>query len=416
MTHSELLRKIKNIEKIEPSQSWISSNKAFIFDYIEAQEKRGSQAFGTDYSLFGFGFTDKINMLAKGFGMRFLFPAVSVLTVVFMTGNFVLAKSQVSLPGDALYSVKIFTEKVEVAMTLNEEKRATLNFELADKRLNEISLLTENADGKNVSGPDVDVAMENFNNHLSAAVSDMGNAVKSDSSSATAVAVAKIANNKTTDYVKKIAKAKDVIDSNTDSSSAAKDKIVETIKKIEEVNFNALAVLASLGSEVSQKVGDKINEAAVKNDSVKQKIYAMDGILAGENNIKLASDLVDQAGSNLDEAKKYLADNDSTKALEKVVATNDIISTAEKITDEIDASIAAAIEENKNKPASVPTPKVSPAVTIKPPVPSGVEGTPSVSPSPSITPEVSPTPSATPEISPAPSISPVISPSTTGNN
>lgn len=407
MTHGELLRKIKNIEKIEPSQSWISSNKAFIFNYIEAQEKKQSQAYAIN-----FGLADKINILLRGFGMRFLFPTVSALTIIFMTGGFVMAKSQASLPGDALYSVKIFSEKVEVALTLNEEKRATLNFELADKRLNEISMLTENADGKNVSGSDVDVAMENFNNHLSAAVSDMGNVVKSDSSSATAVAVAKIANNKTTDYVKKIAKAKDVIDNSSDSSAGAKDQIVETIKKIEEVNFNALAVLAFLGSEVSQKVSEKIDDAALKTDMIKLKISDLDEDFADKDNVKLAADLTDQASSNLEEAKKYLALNDSNKALEKVVATNDIINTAEKITEEINASIAAAASAANSEPT--PTPKASPVVTVKPAASAepavSPEVTPEISPIPSIMPEVSPVPSITTEVSPTPSIVPEVSP------
>ncbi len=248
MTHDELVRKIKNIEKIEPSQAWISSNKDFIFNYIQAQEKNESRALEL-LAASSSGFFEKFKLFARGFAARFLLPAASALTVVFLAGNFVLARSQQALPGDALYSVKIFIEKIEVAMTLNDEKRATLNFELADKRLSEISSLAENTGDKNVSGPAVDVAMENFNNHLNAAVNEMSDVVKSDSSTERAVAVAKIANTKTSDYAKKIAKAKDIIGSQSDSS-AAKGQMEETIKKIEEVNFDALTVLASLGSEV----------------------------------------------------------------------------------------------------------------------------------------------------------------------
>lgn len=405
MTHGELIRKIKNIEKIEPSQSWVFSNKEFIFDYIQAQERNESRALGIKAP--SSSFIEKVNLFVRGFGARFLLPAASALTIIFLTGNFVLAKSQEALPGDAFYSVKIFAEKVEVALTLNDEKRATLNFELADKRLSEISSLAENTGDENVSGPAVDVAMENFNNHLSAAVSEMSNVVKSDSSAAKAVAVAKIANNKTSDYAKKIAKAKDVIGGKSDSSSVAKDQMAETIKKIEEVNFNALAVLVSLGSEVSQKVEEKINEAMAKTDLVKQKISAMDKISADEGNIKLASDLVKQASDNLDEAKKYLIENDSNKALEKVVASNDMINTAEKITD-ASVSIVEPTPTPEILPSTSPEPSVSPLISplISPsasPLPlvsSEVEG--SASSTPSLKPAVSPAPTASPAVSPMP--------------
>ncbi len=404
MTHDELIRKIKNIEKIEPSQTWIFSNKRFIFDYIQAQEKNEAQALGIGKP--SFDFAEKINLFVRGFGARFLFPSAAALTVIFMTGNFVLAKSRDALPGDALYSVKIFAERVEVAMTTNEEARATLNFDLADKRLSEITTLAENADGANVSGPDVDVAMQNFNNHLSDAVSGMDNVVKSDSTSARAVTVAKIANSKTSDYARKIAKAKNVIDSKSNSSSVVKDQMAETIKKIEEVNFNALAVLVSLdknnadqsiSQEVSRKVEEKINEAMAKTDLIKEKISAADGVLADGENIKLASDLVDQAGSNLDEAKKLLAGNDSGKALEKLIASNDMTNTAEKIT-------AASATEVAASPSPAVSPEISPVVS------------PSVSPvvslevSPVVSPSASPVPSTAPSVSPAASVAPAVSP------
>lgn len=404
MTHDELIRKIKNIKKIEPSQSWIFSNKKFIFNYIQAKENKEARKSVLKPSISALNFTEKISLFFRGFGAKFLLPAISVLAIVFLTGSFVLAKAQAALPGDALYSVKIFAEKIEVAMTFNEEQRATLNFDLADKRLSEISSLAENAGGKNVSGSDVDVAMQNFNNHLSAAVNGMDNVVKSDATSSKAATVAKIANNKTSDYVKKIAKAKDVIDSKSNSSVIVKDQMAQTIKKIEEVNFDALTVLASLeknnadqaiSKEVSEKVGEKINEAMAKTDTLKQKISIIEETSADEKNIKLASDLVAKAGSNLEEAKKYLINKDSSKALEKIIASNEMTNTAEKITT---AGVFTAGDASVIMPSVGPT--VSPKTSATPTIPSII---PEPNPTPSISP-VAPSISPTPSTSPAPAV------------
>lgn len=414
MTNNDLINKIKRLETVRPSESWLKSNREFIFKYIDLDYKKES-VIQTGFVFSVLAAKDRLISALAIFQCKMLASAAVTAAVLLLAGNFVVGKAEGSLPGDNLYSVKIFVEKAELAMMFSDEKRATLNFDLADKRLSELSLMMESAGGQKVSVSDVDAAMENFNNHLSAAVSEMSSVVRSDSSASKAVAVAKIANNKTSEYAKKIAKAKDAAGDKSDFSSIARSQVAETIKKIEEVNINALAVLAFLGidnpdaaisREVSQKVGEKISEAMAKIDSAKQKISVADKTLIKASDIKLAFDLTEQAGNNLDEAKKYLAGDDSNKALEKVVASNDMISTAEKIIGASDAAAATPDPSLGLSPVSSPTPpdgeagtadgiaspspvpslepSVSPSPSVSPLAPSGVEGGPTATPSPTL--------------------------------
>lgn len=63
--------------------------------------------------------------------------AVVLIVIIGWTTVFLSAKS---LPGDLLYPVKLFTEKVQYVLTINPEGKAELHLVFADKRTNELLL------------------------------------------------------------------------------------------------------------------------------------------------------------------------------------------------------------------------------------------------------------------------------------
>jgi len=68
---------------------------------------------------------------------------VSAVVALMITGGGVIAASGSSLPGQPLYSVKVFTEQVQMGLTFSEDARTQLYANLADRRVDEIITLAE---------------------------------------------------------------------------------------------------------------------------------------------------------------------------------------------------------------------------------------------------------------------------------
>lgn len=84
----------------------------------------------------------------RGFfgSLRPAFVTVIVLAVVLLAGGGVVAAAGNSLPGSPLYSVKLATESVRLALTPSALGKAELNARFADERIHEIIKLAQNGD------------------------------------------------------------------------------------------------------------------------------------------------------------------------------------------------------------------------------------------------------------------------------
>jgi hypothetical protein len=71
---------------------------------------------------------------------------VIMLAIVLLAGGGVVAAAGNSLPGSPLYSVKLATESVRLALTPSALGKAKLNAQFADERIDEIIRLAENGD------------------------------------------------------------------------------------------------------------------------------------------------------------------------------------------------------------------------------------------------------------------------------
>lgn len=366
MNKSELLTKIKGLKRIEPSDSWVASNKSFIFKYIKAKEvgEKNTFVFSARGAIpaFGMGFAFGGKKLGDLFlrlkNSGFAVPAAAMVMVLIFGGNFLLAKAAGSLPGDALYPLKLTAEKIQLSLALNEDKRAALTFEFTEKRLNEYYLLTTAGSGSGATNQSVKIAAENLKTQLGAASTEFESA-KSKLNTEKKVAIAKIADRKTAAYGKKL----------KDTRAAAKadsKEVAEIIDKIDEVNTSALTVLAansgasdsSDSKEVAAKVGEKIKSSEEKIGLIEQKILAViieqeknkaDG--AEKSKDDLTPKLISEAKGILEEAKSALANNDHSKALELIMSSDQISKVAEKMADT--AATAAEAKEENTAPAAV---------------------------------------------------------------
>lgn len=87
---------------------------------------------------------------------------VGIIIATLLTGGGTAYASQSSLPGDALYSVKLMTEDVESAVTWSPEKKVDMEAKFANRRLEEIKNLQEKIKNKKGEIPSgvVEKAME----------------------------------------------------------------------------------------------------------------------------------------------------------------------------------------------------------------------------------------------------------------
>jgi len=95
-----------------------------------------------------------------------LFGIIAVLS-----GAGTVAASQNSLPGEALYNIKLLSEKARVAVILNPKTKADLRFALVQKRIDEAKKFLEKAKIEQTARQqqelDLSAAVDNFNENLS---------------------------------------------------------------------------------------------------------------------------------------------------------------------------------------------------------------------------------------------------------
>jgi len=136
MTEKQLIAKIQELQQIKPRKDWVILTKKQILE----EEKPGT----------GFSFISFIREIQKG--ERFIFqhkPAfASLLVLAILFGLFGFAQN--SVPGDTLFSIKKITEKGQ-AVFISQEEQPKHDLEIANKRLDELAIIVENNQTKNLA-------------------------------------------------------------------------------------------------------------------------------------------------------------------------------------------------------------------------------------------------------------------------
>lgn len=98
-------------------------------------------------------FSEKFPVQKKEFGLYYFFkPTLATLLVlaVLLLGSFgTLQAAKKSLPGDLLYPVKRFSEKIQLSLVSNRTEKAVLRAEILTTRLTEAKVLAEKFKTKN---------------------------------------------------------------------------------------------------------------------------------------------------------------------------------------------------------------------------------------------------------------------------
>jgi len=153
MKKKDLIKQLQGLsQKIKPDLEWQRSNRDILVAQINAQT-------GLDYKsskVLSQAITQKIFMAVL---KPIAYAAVILLAI---GGSWTVGANATknSLPGDLLYSLKLSGERLQVNLTLNDEKRTNLEIAFATKRLDEIQKVMNKPDNK--SKENLDLTLQKF--------------------------------------------------------------------------------------------------------------------------------------------------------------------------------------------------------------------------------------------------------------
>lgn len=257
----ELIKKLENLGLAYrdadygiSSEAWSNIDDRVMRALREVPDEHISIGAKTFRALFAFRGLSAIIPAPVRFVLRPVGVLAGIFVVVFM-GFTAMAAFSSSLPGDALYGMKLASERAYVSLTLNPQTKTQLELELAGRRLEEVAMLAES------TLPDREerlaLAVDHFKTQLNSTQTKLQNLSTSRQTTQTA----KIVDRKATEYGAVLNQA------GTQVSGDAQAKVAEARDATQEASFAAVTILlegqetgeVSL-EEVRTRVGDKLRE------------------------------------------------------------------------------------------------------------------------------------------------------------
>ncbi|MEK7566206.1 MAG: DUF5667 domain-containing protein [Patescibacteria group bacterium] len=149
---------LKELKKIPSDEKFLMSLREGLVNYVKTNPAADYEIKVLEKTPFK---TSKIRMA----------PAAFIGIIAVLSGAGTVAASQNSLPGEALYNIKLLSERARVAVVLNPKNKADLQFALVQKRINEAKEFLEKAKMEQLTRQqqesDLSAAVDNFNENLS---------------------------------------------------------------------------------------------------------------------------------------------------------------------------------------------------------------------------------------------------------
>ena len=342
---ADITKKLKALASVTPRTEWKKSNREFLMSRMKNSLAENPSSEKWAFKLPKIIFPFKVFRLVA----RPALAVVSVVALILGSGLSVSA-SQLALPGDPLYGLKLVSEKVQVALTFDKNEETKMHVELAGKRIDEIKRIRDNSDSPQNKAQKINVAMDGFQQEISTVQNNLAT-IKNDLPAAATVEVAQIVDDKTAEY------QKDLTAATTDELPAgdnSNEKINQGIDLTETTSDQALAVIIDSQNQVSaaveqaeditQKVGDKVSLAEAKVANVEGQLKSLpqptDEV---STSAAEAQQTIDQAKELLTEAHTALDQNNLSDALSKATESKELARQVEHIVS--DATLAAANSE-----------------------------------------------------------------------
>lgn len=242
------LKKIKDIESVgRPNASWVSTNRGILMHQINPQNKQLEvQSSKYYYEYFSQLFAVKVvrpTMLAlMVFGLYFGYSAVTLA-------------AKASLPGEALYPIKVLSEKIQIATTIGDEGKVKLKMDFVSRRGDELHQIARQPVDDKTKSEKISTTVKQITEDVNAVKNTMEKMALSANNSAT-INTAKVVDEKTLKI------EKDIVGAHASLSIEVKKEVAKDVKeaiaKTEEAGSSALSVMVNQSANKDAKTGNPV--------------------------------------------------------------------------------------------------------------------------------------------------------------
>ncbi|HCC22914.1 TPA: hypothetical protein DF272_01910 [Candidatus Falkowbacteria bacterium] len=383
----KIFKQLEDLKNVKPREDWVRANREVLLAQISSQGPVRESSF--------FGILNFIRMLVPAGFVNFLAKPFGVVTVAVLfvlgSGAFTVNASKSSIPGDILYSVKLTSEKVQVGLTVSENKKTALHVDFAEERINEIEQIAASTIDVTEKREKISIAADNFKDSLNS-VQESFDKVKTTKAEKDVI-------NRSIEVVKQVDQKVEAIAlrlTNNESLKSdaavvksidsAKAEIAETqVKAVEvivdkydkgEIELTSEELVETVEAKIKQ-VGDKITAVAERErtevtstdvetstvitdspESVNETVESSDS--SSSETVVVAPADSESAQRLLDEASSLLNQGDLINALEKLKESSELARQYEEV-------IQQKIEELQSAvPTTDPVSDTSSEVTVEP--------------------------------------------------
>ena len=332
----ELIKNLKNLKndgRLNPDRAWLARNREEVLDCVRRQSENQKAARPNFLEVLSEG----LHVFVSG---RVLGLARTGLTVfligILAVGGWIasVSASYSSLPGEILYGVKIAAEKTELIVASvigSKEDEVTTILKHASTRVDEYQ--------RSKSAEQSSEAIESLKKKIESTQESLDDA--SQSTSKTAVAVARVVEKKTGEILDSLADKR-----NTQTPSAELGKeIVEAEALIQKAGIKAVEVL------VERVESGGVDEAVISKAEVKDTINRrLDKLVSDVSKLDLTERATRQNASStiaIMTATSTVISSDTAGNTSTLKDAENFVSSTENIIAKIDEAAQKVVEANK---------------------------------------------------------------------
>lgn len=256
-----LIKQLKKLENISPDSGWRASERDLLLSKIDNTNILNNAKNINTWRNFYFS---RLTFVAVRPAM-----AVLVMIVLVLSGSIAtVSAAKGSLPGDALYPVKLAGEQVKLALAANEVDKAKVQLEIVGNRTNEIKKLV-GKDSSTGKADNIKKTVENFKTSVSA-IQEHINKASAEGTTEDLVVLVKEVNDKVKEYGDTLAESSIQL---RDQESKEEAVLTEKSDKVAEA-VNAAVASASFTSTDALRVliyQENTGKVKINQEQIKQR-------------------------------------------------------------------------------------------------------------------------------------------------
>ncbi|MFA6422380.1 MAG: DUF5667 domain-containing protein [Candidatus Buchananbacteria bacterium] len=357
MSHKEVIKQLKSLKSLEvggqPQESWVLRNKEIMMSQIQPPVQNNTDKYLLGEKIY------YVKYLSQAFKQVFR-PIVSVCAILllFLGYTAMITVANASLPGDMLYPIKTTSEKVQLSLTFDDEKKVQLQMDFVSRRGDELQQLARNPDDTQAKKDKISQTAKKISQDVKNVQKDL-NKIVTNSPTPTTLNVAKEVDDKTLKVEKDIVNVHASL--SVDVKREVSKDIKEAISDTEDTGTSALSVIAKTveangdksgvsGQEVVNRVNERIKNAEITIVAAAKEIDKMvtststvisasgssTTSIISTTTIQEMKEKPKQAQVVIDQAKDLLERKDINSAIEKIKESKEIVTDVIEKTPAID--------------------------------------------------------------------------------